>query len=806
MKKNLFKLGLIAVAAFSLTTNCVKPEQEIAKEDEIELSIDEGTPFSIVANAEETKTTNDGMSTKWQSTDKINLFYANTGTTGYTSAGQFTSTGTGKSVSFTGTVGDLNDYNDWYAFYPYKSGITTPANSDTYYINVGGTQTQGASATATAHLCGEKFPVYGKAENVAKATTPSIIMKPAMSLVKVHVTNNSGAALTVFSVSFATEDYPINGSFYIDFTGNDPVFTEESGKTGKSSTLTVQGGKTIGASETGDFYIGVAPFVAASGKKLTVSVNGYSKDLVLSSTATFAAGKIKTLNFNYDETISPATLPFSITGSGGSAAYSSTTGLSAYGLGSDYSSGTHGVYITRLDDTGDYVQLFCNAAALSVSFAVKMIGGATSSSMKLTGSADGVTYNDIETFAVTGLQNDIKNFTSSVAINDTYRYFRLTFTKGANVGLGPFSVGSAAAPSITASDISDVSVVGVVDATTSYTINNFTGDDDVTATADGAVVTDADVTSAGTVTYTVAPNYTTGTKNGTITLASPRDAAEKVIHVSQLGETFSVSATTVYVPKDATSAYFTFTTASFDWNATVNQADGKNLTAVSTSGTKNASAQTFTVNSTTAAADDADITLGTIVLYRTADANDDPQKKTITIKKAPLATVLYSCGFETAEGFTTGTNYQSTVISGPTTPSKQWKVYYGNFSTSSAITGSNSVALRKYTDDTYWGYAEMQFDVTGGPTKVVFNAKAAESNSAKLKLTVEYSTDSGSSWSVVSGFSAKSLTTSSKSYDFTVAGAPANYRIRFKIDTSSTKPSKSNAQMTIDDVKFLKAE
>lgn len=170
----------------------------------------------------------------------------------------------------------------------------------------------------------------------------------------------------------------------------------------------------------------------------------------------------------------------------------------------------------------------------------------------------------------------------------------------------------------------------------------------------------------------------------------------------------------------------------------------------------------------------------------------------------PAETVLYSCGFESSEGFTTGTNYKSTVIGGPTSPSKQWEVYYGNFSTSSKITGSASVALRRYSSDDEHGYAEMKFDVTGGPTKVTFNAKAAESGSAKLKLTIEYSTDSGGSWTTVTGYSAKSLTSSAAPYEFSVAGAPDKYRLRFSIDASSTKPTSGNAQMTIDDITIIK--
>lgn len=156
----------------------------------------------------------------------------------------------------------------------------------------------------------------------------------------------------------------------------------------------------------------------------------------------------------------------------------------------------------------------------------------------------------------------------------------------------------------------------------------------------------------------------------------------------------------------------------------------------------------------------------------------------------------YSTGFESSEGFTAGTNYQSTVTQGPS--GKQWKIYYGTTSTSSCITGSQSLAMRLYTSSNY-GYAEMQFDVPGA-TGVSFKAKAATTNSASIKLTIKESKDGGTTWSTVSGWSAHALTSSAADYSFTVSGTPSQYRIRFEIDSSSTKPSKSNAQLTIDDI------
>lgn len=639
MKTRFVSLAVLATVATALFSCSKEAELETPNDNNTNketVEVNEGTPFELIAGALDTKTTNDGVSTKWESTDKINVFYAEASQTSYTNAGQFTSTGTGSSVAFTGTVGELNDYNDWFAFYPYKSSITTPNNTSTYYITCGGGQTWGSSATATAHLCGEKFPVCGRAMNVAKATKPTIEMYPAMSVVKVHVTNNSGAALTVNSVTFTTADYAINGSFYIAFNGAAPVFTEKSGSVGKSSTLTVQGGRTIAALGTEDFYIGVVPFTAASGKKLTVTVNGYSKELTLSSEAVFAPGKVKTLNFNYNEIASVATLPFSIDGSGGSSAYSSTDGLSASGLGTDYSSVTHGVYITKFDTDGDYFQVYFNEAAAKATIGVKMIGGSSASSFDVKGSADGVTFTQIENLAISGAQNSIQTLETIQDIDPSYRYLRFVFNKGSNVGVGPVSITKpSTTPAIIASNVTGISVTGTA-TTLSYTIKNFSGSDDVEVSGFDGVVESASVTSSGTVTYTVSPNYGTGTANGSITLHSDAEGIDKVITISQDGETFATTATaTITLGKDAMSTSFTITTASFAWASTVTPGDGKNLTIDPTSGYENASAQTITINTTTAATA-SEQTLGTIVLYRNGNASDT-QKKTITIKKAAYA-------------------------------------------------------------------------------------------------------------------------------------------------------------------------
>ena len=96
----------------------------------------------------------------------------------------------------------------------------------------------------------------------------------------------------------------------------------------------------------------------------------------------------------------------------------------------------------------------------------------------------------------------------------------------------------------------------------------------------------------------------------------------------------------------------------------------------------------------------------------------------------------------------------------------------------------------------------MLFDVEGPINLVSFKAKAGNGGGASIKLTIEYSTDSGTTWNAVSGFTAKELTSSATDYSFAVTGNPTKYRLRFSIDPTSTRPSSGNAQLTIDDIKF----
>lgn len=158
-------------------------------------------------------------------------------------------------------------------------------------------------------------------------------------------------------------------------------------------------------------------------------------------------------------------------------------------------------------------------------------------------------------------------------------------------------------------------------------------------------------------------------------------------------------------------------------------------------------------------------------------------------------------GFETAS---TGNDYQSTVTvaTNKSDCGVSWEIYYGCVSTSSAISGSNSAALRLYTSENY-GYLKTTSPIND-LRKVSFKAKAATSNSAAIKINLLYSID-GSSWSAIkdgSGDDVIDLAPGSSASTYTYDIPTGGKYFKIEISSNSTKPSKKNAQLTIDDVAF----
>ena len=309
MKRQILTLGAICAAAFTLT-NCNK---EIA---EPKAPVTEGIPFEIVAATADTKTANDGLNTKWTAGDALNVFHAEAGTTTYGDNDQFTYTGAGNKFKGKLTTGLEADKYDWYALYPYNDKISTPTGKDKKYTLIGkknGLDTEDTQDgnDSKAHLSGRSCPMYAVAKNVAASDVPTFTMKHLTSVVAVTVTNTNDDPLTVNSVSFsAPEGTTIFGSFFINFTENgDPVYTNHTTAswTSNTSNLTVKNGTPIAKNGKATFYLAIKPFTANTNDVLKISVNGYEKTHKLTKNVEFKAGKIETVNFNYNNSAVVAT-------------------------------------------------------------------------------------------------------------------------------------------------------------------------------------------------------------------------------------------------------------------------------------------------------------------------------------------------------------------------------------------------------------------------------------------------------------------------------------------------------------------
>ena len=320
MKKQIINWGMMLAVAFTLT-NCTTEFENPSQEQETV-----GYPFEITLSDTEARTVNSGLTTKWSDGDQINLFHAIGETTDYKNNNAFTL----KSVDEGKFEGNLvealepEEEYDWFAFYPYKSFISTPAAQTAGWTYIGGRSDASQAQSGVNnmnHIAGDNYPLCGKAVAVPGSSQPEIEMSHAFALLQVNVTNGLEEELDVTSVSFAAATSLV-GTFYPCITGDVVTYTDAS-YVANEAKLTVSDAK-IATGETASFYLAVKPFVAAKDSDLTITVNeDCVKTLSMAKDVTFSAGKIKPLNFTYDKVAEPE--PENVTWDLSTADYASAT-------------------------------------------------------------------------------------------------------------------------------------------------------------------------------------------------------------------------------------------------------------------------------------------------------------------------------------------------------------------------------------------------------------------------------------------------------------------------------------------------
>ncbi|WP_051878646.1 T9SS type A sorting domain-containing protein [Chryseobacterium sp. FH1] len=162
---------------------------------------------------------------------------------------------------------------------------------------------------------------------------------------------------------------------------------------------------------------------------------------------------------------------------------------------------------------------------------------------------------------------------------------------------------------------------------------------------------------------------------------------------------------------------------------------------------------------------------------------------------ATLNAQAYSTGFESTDGFVAGNVYNNTDVAFSGATGKQWGTFFGTPSTTSALTGNQSMQMRWYTSSaTSRAYTYTNFNSTGIST-VTFNA----ANTNGINVIVSYSTDGGTTWVNPQTFV---LTTSSTGYTYSIPTSETGTSFRFKFELTYATAPTATSRLYLDDVKF----
>lgn len=344
----------------------------------------------------------------------------------------------------------------------------------------------------------------------------------------------------------------------------------------------------------------------------------------------------------------------------------------------------------------------------------------------------------------------------------------VSFTLGATTKTAQYNINVTAVPVLTAGNITNVAAVGVIDAEHSYSILYHA--DDISVSEVSGCVTEA-IAAGGEIVYTVSPNYTNAAANGTIVLVSDSDnSLTTTITVSQVKSTLSCSAgAEIIIPSNSTTFQFTVTSKEFGWSIVATPGADKDLSVDKAGGLADNDAQTITVSSSTTSSPTEVLTLGTIEVYR--GSSSDPQKKTITVKKAqqPLATS------EMFSGYASGVNDHTEKVAingdicgwsgvGVTT------AYWSNFSWGGYTSGVTF--LKPSSNDAVYLISEV---LSGGITHLSI---AAASNTTTAELQVRIINVSNGNAETVLGTVSTTTKKAKFSGSWDVVGVTDEYKIK----------------------------
>lgn len=298
MKKSFISASLILATLFSFTSCMKENTQENNEPGQGGAPID-GVEFTIKLNPG-TKTTNDGLATKWEQGDKVNIFHAVSGTTEYVNDGAFEISDAANGIA-TGHLAEsliMGNKYDWFVVYPYDENATSPTAVN---ITVPTEQVQ-AETGSMAHICRNLDPLHGKVLSVDASDIPTVVMKHMLTVVKVRARNYNYETLSLETVSLSAKqtnggaDVNLAGTYSVNVAGDTPSFTAVSAVARPYVRFTTPA--SLGTNDFAYAYVATVPFQIEHAGEYTVGMNNTEGGVTMALYETngglvqFNAGKI----------------------------------------------------------------------------------------------------------------------------------------------------------------------------------------------------------------------------------------------------------------------------------------------------------------------------------------------------------------------------------------------------------------------------------------------------------------------------------------------------------------------------------
>lgn len=260
---------LFSAAALIAAISCNKEMQEPQVNQEPEVAKSELIPMTFTATTTETRTTLDGVSINWLSTDKISVFDGDGNR-------EFTSSGEGATVQFSGEASQAANY---YALYPYNEDASFNETNLTASTTLAANQTPSAGTFAN-----------GLNINASKSTDNTTFhFTNVLSVAKFTLSGSNLGGKTIKSVKFGST-HPLAGDVVITY--GETITATAGSKTVNEITLANENGSALA---DGTYYFVVLPNNGGAITMTFEATDGCTASVSATLGSAFSAGVIKNL-------------------------------------------------------------------------------------------------------------------------------------------------------------------------------------------------------------------------------------------------------------------------------------------------------------------------------------------------------------------------------------------------------------------------------------------------------------------------------------------------------------------------------